>query len=428
MELQEPTPSSSQSLESESRRRFVAQTAMATAAIALGEAGLATAATQPLAAGTPMGASGQALRVGLLLPDGRAYPLLGAQLLAGAQAFAAQSGSGAPLRFTPLVYGYHPQQAERAVRQMLAAGQVDVLAGFVCANTAAQWAPLLAEHQVPLLVGDAGANALAPEAQSPWIVRNSLGYWQAAWAAGRWAAQNLGPRAIVAVGPADSGFDHLPAFERGFASAGGRVQTTVFTRRPDGTSQLDALAHLVRQTRPDLVYALDSGARAEAFQQFWSRSETALQTALVAGGMLGEAMATAALAKHPAPGARIWATRFWQQGAGNAGLAAALGSGNPTPFHLLGHEMAQRVHAAGAASGARGLPMAQAMAAAVLQTPRGAVRLDAGTGETMAPAYLQGLHLNPAASVVTLPSVRTSSCQGLCEILGSRVAGTYLTA
>ena len=421
MEFEDTAPLARPALESEARRRFVAQAGVMATAIALGGTGLAGAAH---ASGT----SGRALRVGLLLPNARAYPLMGAQLLAGAQSFAAQPGSGTPLQFTPVVYGSHPQQAERAIRQMLAAGQVDVLAGFVCANTAAQWTPLLAEHQVPLLVGDAGANAVAPENRSPWVLRNSLGYWQAAWAAGRWAAQTLGPRAIVAVGPADSGFDHLPAFERGFAAAGGRVQTTVFTRTPDGTSQLDALAQLVRQTRPDLVYALDSGVRAEAFQQFWSRSEAARQVPLVAGGMLGETMATAALAQQPAPGVRIWATRPWQHGAGNAGLAAALGSDQPTPFHLLGHELAQRMHVAATPSGARGLPLAQAMAAAVLQTLRGEVRLDAGSGETMAPAYLKGLHLDAASSVVALPSVRTSSCQGLCEVLGSRVAGTYLTA
>lgn len=421
MEFEDTAPLARPALESESRRRFVAQTGMVATAIALGGTGLAGAAQSKLT-------SGRALRVGLLLPDARAYPLMGAQLLAGAQSFAAQANSGTPVHFTPVVYGSHPQQAERAMQQMLSAGQVDVLAGFVCANAATQWAPQLAAHQVPLLVGDAGANALVPGAQSPWVLRNSLGYWQAAWAAGRWAAQNLGPRAIVAVGPADSGFDHLPAFERGFASGGGKVQTTVFTRSPDGTSQLDALAQLVRQTRPDLVYALDSGMRADAFQRFWSRSEAARQVPLVAGGMLGEAMATAALAQRPAQGARIWATRSWQQGAGDAGMAASSSAGNPTPFHLLGHEMAQRVHAAAAASGARGLPLAQAMAAAVLQTPRGEVRLDAGTGETMAPAYLQGLHLDQASSVVALQSVRAGSCQGLCEILGSRIAGTYLAA
>lgn len=425
MEFQDTTLPAIQALESESRRRFVAQTGMVTAAMAMGGTGLATAAMQPL--GTT-----RALRVGLLLPDARAYPLLGAQLLAGAQAFAQQQAGGPQLQFTPVVYGNHSSQAKRTAEDLLAAGRVDVLAGFVSTRTAAaSWESLLERYQVPLLVGDTGANALDPQGRSPWVVYNSLGYWQAAWAAGRWAAKALGPRAIVAVGPADSGFDHLPAFERGFASAGGRVQTTVFTRAADGTSQLDALARLVRQTRPDLVYALDSGVRADAFQQFWSRSDVAHYVPLVAGGMLAETMAAASQAQPSGQGARIWATRSWQEGAGGATLAATLGTRNPTSFHLLGYELAQRTHNAAslsAAAGTRGLSLAQAMAVAVLQTPRGEVRLDAASGETVAPTYLHGLHRGPVGPAVALPPVLAGNCQGLCEILTSRVAGTYLAA
>lgn len=415
--------------ESESRRWFVAGAGAMAVAAALGTADVAHATPSSLRPARTAKDAGRSLRIGMLLPEGRAYPLLGAQLLAGAQAFAQQQTDGPELRFTPVIYGRHARQAQRAAEDLLAAGQVDVLAGFVDTGTlASRWEPLLEGYQVPLLVGDTGANALNPKAHSPWVVSNRLGYWQAAWASGRWAAQTLGPRAIVAVGPADSGFDHLPAFEHGFASAGGRVQTTVFTHTPDGVDQLDELAQLVRQMRPDLVYALDSGVRAEAFQQFWLNSEAACQVPLLAGGMLGETMATVAQAQQPAPGVRIWATRSWQQSTGNADLQAVWGTDMPTPFHLLGYEMGQRMHAAATPFDARGLRLAQAMATAVLQTPRGEVRLHAGSGETMASAYLTGLHLDPANSMVALPFVRLDSCQGLCEVLGSRIAGTYLAA
>ncbi|MES2611706.1 MAG: ABC transporter substrate-binding protein [Pseudomonadota bacterium] len=431
MEFEDTAPLAPQALESESRRRFVAGAGAMAVAAALGTPGLASAASSssPLPARTAKD-MGRTLRVGMLLPEGRVYPLLGAQLMAGAQAFAQQQASGPQLRFTPIAYGSRSSQAQRAAEELLATGQVDVLAGFVDTGTlAAPWEPLLERYQVPLLVGDTGANALNPQARSPWVMHNSLGYWQAAWAAGRWAAKALGPRAIVAVGPADSGFDHLPAFERGFSSAGGRVQTTVFTRAADGTSQLDALARLVSQTRPDLVYALDSGVRADAFQQFWSRSDVAGHVPLVAGGMLAETMAAASRAQPFGLGARIWATRPWQEGAGGATLASTLGTRNPTSFHLLGYELAQRTHKAAtlsAAAGARGLSLAQAMAVAVLQTPRGEVRLDAASGETVAPTYLHGLHRGTTSPVVALPSVPAGSCQGLCEVLTSRIAGIYL--
>jgi ABC-type branched-subunit amino acid transport system substrate-binding protein len=418
MEFEDTAPLAPEAPESESRRRFVAQTGMAAAAVALsGTASLAQAAQFA----QPSALAGQSLHVGMLLPEGRAYPQLGAQLLAGARAYAERSG-GVQLHITPVFYGRHTGQAERAAQELLEKGPVDVLAGYVDPNAVAQWTPMLSERQVPLLVGDTGANALDPEARSPWIVHNNLGYWQAAWAAGRWSAKALGPRAIVAVGPADSGFDHLPAFERGFASAGGRVQATVLTRGADGTSRLDALARLVRQTRPDLVFALDSGPRTADFHRFWSHSGIANHVPLVVGGMLAEAMANG---QSPGQqGMRVWTARPWQP-QDDTGLKTVP---EATPFHLLGQEMAQRIHAGATLSGARGLALAQAMAAAVLQTPRGEVRLDAVSGETLAVTYLQGLHTFPSPSAVTLPSAAASACQGLCDMLSSRVTGTYLAA
>ena len=420
MEFEDTAPLAPEAPESESRRRFVAGAGAVAVAAALGAPSLVGAAPY-----SPLGTGRSTLRVGMLLPQGRAYPLLGAQLMAGAQAFGQQQSGGPQLHFTSVTYGNRSSQAQRAAEELLVTRQVDVLAGFVDTGAlAAPWEPLLERYQVPLLVGDTGANALNPQARSPWVVHNSLGFWQAAWAAGRWAAKALGPRAIVAIGPADSGFDHLPAFERGFASAGGRVQNTVFTRAADGTSQLDALALLVRQTRPDFVFALDSGHRADAFQQFWAQSDIASQVPLVTGGMLAETMATA---HQSTSGMRVWAARAWQpQAEGSHGVAALQGLHRATPFHLLGHELAQRMHTA--ASSPRGLPLAQAMAAAVLRTPRGEVRLDAISGETVAAASLHGLHLPQTLSAVTLPPVSAASCQGLCEALSGRVVGTYLIA
>lgn len=418
MELQECTSPGNAMPGSESRRRFMAQAGMAATALALGGTGAAMAAV-PSSSPTATGLA--PLRVGMLLPEARAYPLLAAQLMAGAQAYAAQAG-GPALHFLPVIYGNRPSQAERAATDLLAGTAVDLLAGFVCANTAAQWEPLLARHGVPLLVGDAGANALAPAARTPWVVRNSLGYWQTAWATGRWAAKALGPRAIVAMGPADSAFDHLPAFERGFASAGGRVQDMVFTAAPDGTSRLDALAQRVRQTRPDFVYVLASGTDASAFRQFWNASDMASQVPLVAAGMLGEEMADA-----PVVAGQVWATRTHAAPPALATHASAL---RPTLFHLLGFEMAQRLHAAALQGGgqARGLALAEAMAQAALQTPRGEVRIDPSTGETLASVHLHGLHQSTSASPIALPTVGAAACQGLCEILTSRVTGTYLVA
>ena len=388
------------------RRGFMASTGAALAGTTLG------------AAAAPANARADAaLRVGLLLPQSTAYPALGSQLLHGMRTEA--KAEGVRLHITAVEYGQFPNQAQAAAQRLLEDGAVDVLVGYVCANAAAQWTPLLERHATPLLVCDAGANALAPHARSAWVARNSLGHWQAAWATGRWAARQLGPRALVALGPADGGFDHLPAFAQGLASAEGRVAAIEYTHAADGTERLATLSRRVRQERPDFVHALVSGRQAEAFARFW-RSE-GLGVPLVASGMAGEALAAIPMQSGgwaaPVHAVRPWAT-----------APAAL----PTPFALLGAEAVQRLALAAAKRpGARGLEWAQALAAATPVSPRGPVANDAATGETVAAAYVHALsHSRKGQSLAAqvLPAVPLAQCQGLCERLGSRVLGAYLAA
>ena len=376
------------------------------------------ASTGAALAGTTLGAPASAradaaLRVGLLLPRSAAYPALGNQLLHGLR-----TGAGdhrARIRITPVEYGQYPSQAHAAAQHLLEDSAVDVLVAYVCANAAAQWAPLLQRHAVPLLACDTGANAPAPQARSDWVVRHSLGHWQAAWATGRWAARQLGPRALVALGPMDGGFDHQPAFAQGLASAGGRVAATAHTHAADGSERLTALARRVRQERPDFVYVLLHGRQADDFARFWAAE--GLDVPLVAGGMAAEAMATTL---PPASGwaAPVQAIRPWAEASAE----------RLSPFALLGAEAAQRLALAAAARpGAQGLPWAQALASATPVSARGPVITDAATGETVAAAYVHTLS-RPRQAAQALPPVPLAQCQGLCHHLGSRVLGTYLAA
>lgn len=377
-------------------------------------AGAALGGTTLSAATAPANARvGAALRVGLLVPRSAAYPALGEQLLHGLRTGANEQG--AHIRITPVEYGHTPGQARLAAQRLLEDSAVDVLVAYVCANAAAQWEPLLQRHAVPLVVCDAGANALAPDARSDWVVRHSLGHWQAAWATGRWSARRWGPRALVALGPMDGGFDHLPAFAQGVASAGGRVTATVHTHGADGSERLAGLAQRVRQERPDFVYALLHGRQADEFAQFWAAKGFAVP--LVAGGMAAESLAATA---SPAAGwaAPVLAVRHW------ADAPAELAS----PFALLGAEAAQRLGLAVAARpGSRGLPWAHALAAVTPVSARGPVPIDAATGETAAAAYVHTLS-RPRHAALALPPPPLAQCQGLCQQLGSRVLGTYLVA
>lgn len=393
------------------RRRFV-QAGGAVAASACLPSGLLAAP-----AGGRVG--GQAVTVGVLWPESNQYPNLGSELLAGMQAWAAQGSRDVALRLLPVNYGSRPSQAREAARQLLDSQSVDVLAAFVCRNAAGEWASELAERKVPLLVCDAGANAVQPGALSPWVVRHSLGYWQANWAAGQWAARTMGRRAVVAVGALESGFDMLPAFIRGFEAAGGTVQAVHFTHMPDGSSRLPELEHLVRAERPDLVFALDSGSNAAALATLWVQSGLEGRVPLVGSGMLAEGLNQVRMgawnvlpwyAAHPRPA--------------NVQFRAAMGVIKPTSMHLLGYEAAQRLSVGVQVSGGSGgMALATSMAALTLETPRGLVG-SCANGDTQASAVITG---GPeGAGAVALGSVDAQACTGVCSALASRVTNTYL--
>lgn len=358
------------------------------------------------------------LTVGVLYPQSQRYPALSAEWLAGMQAWAAQHNGEVALRLVPVQYGSRPSQARTALLELLQARELDVAAAFVCRNAAAQWEPDLAQHELPLLVCDAGANAVQPEAFSPWVARHALGCWQANWAAGQWAARHLGRRAIVAAGALESGFDMLPAFTQGFAAAGGSMPQVQFTHLPDGRSQLPELQHLVLEQRPDLVYALDSGQGAASLAAWWPQSGLEGRVPLVVGSTLANSRA-----RVPAGAWRVSAWDARLPGEANARFRAALAGVQPSALHLLGYETAQRLAAARADAGAGGSALASALAVPGLETPRGMVE-GLPNGDIQAPAYIAGGAHDAAPT--PLGTVALAACTRVCGALASRVTDTYL--
>ena len=360
----------------------------------------------------------RALTVGVLYPQSRRYPALGAEWLAGMQAWAGQHSGEVALRFVPVQYGSRPSQARTALLDLLQERKLDVAAAFVCRNAAAQWTPELERHALPLLVCDAGANAVQSDAFSPWVARHSLGCWQANWAAGQWAARRLGRRAVVAVGALESGFDMLPAFTQGFAAGGGKVPQVQFTHLPDGRSQLPELRRLVQEQQPDLVYVLDSGQSAASLAAWWPQSGLEGRVPLVVGSTLADSQTPVS------PGA--WRVSAWDArlpGEANARFRAALTGVQPSAIHLLGYEAAQRLAAAGAGGWASASALASALAASALETPRGMVQGLPG-GDIQAPAFISGGAHDAAPT--PLDPVASSACTHVCGALASRVADTYL--
>lgn len=289
-------------------------------------AGVATLAMSPLAHAVQALPSSRPLRLGLVLPPSSRYPRLPAELLSGFESFAATSAER-DIALVPIACAAGARAPLVAAADAVKHGAVDVLAGFVDANAAAELAPLLGERGVPFVATDMGADLVRHRCASPMVAHSSLGYWQASHALGRWAAANLGRRVVIVTDFLESGHDLVFAFREAFEAGGGEVLDVAVTGLPDGTDRFTLAASAIREARPDFVCAFFSGHRAERFLRFYDAERLARVAPLAGPGLLADAAVSRDL---PASCEGIVSAASWM-------------AEEASPFAMLGRETARRI-------------------------------------------------------------------------------------
>lgn len=179
-------------------------------------------------------------RVGVILPETRLYPQLGANLLAGLRAGLTERSS--PIRLLTST----ALTPTAAMAELLAAG-ADIV---VAATSPTQARPLHEQAQSAgreLIV--VGAGEALPE---PGLHYVGLGYWQASWAAGKQAVHQFGPHIATIASAYESGFDSFYAFQLGVEAAGGRLDTPLLVGT--GLLSVQEAMHVAAAQRPDALY------------------------------------------------------------------------------------------------------------------------------------------------------------------------------
>jgi branched-chain amino acid transport system substrate-binding protein len=351
--------------------------------------GMAGALASPMAGAARAPGPQRALRVGVAMAPSTRYPRLSEYFVAGFRGYLAASGGragGHPLELVPIDCAGNPRQAMLALDGAVQSGRFDLLCGLANRNHAAQLRPALERTATPFIVADAGADVVRAHRDSPYLIRNSLGYWQANHAMGAWSHANLGARVLIAADFLESGYDMVHAFRRAFEARGGEVVGTEVTGLPNGAGTFDDVARETRRHRPDFVYAFYSGPRADAFLHYYEGEGLARTTPLAGPGMLTDSIAANSLSRNL------------------AGIVTAAGwDAGDEPFAMLGAETAQRIDVAlDAVHGGLG-DLAAALARVRFAGPRGQVAALEGMAEASVPTYIRRLSATPAglANVTT---------------------------
>lgn len=243
-----------------------------------------------------------------------------------------------------------------------------------------------------LALADVGANIPRSGQRSPYIFANSLGYWQASYAFGSWAAQGLGRRALIVSSFYDSGYDTLYGFRLGFERAGGQIVDTLLSHHP--TSPSDHLTELMAQiaaAQPDLVYAISSGPDADLFLRAYADAGLSGRIPLAGTSFTLPEHASGVSGLPAIPMALPWSAQLEhpENRAFTTAYAAATGR-QADALALLGYDTAQLLDAIVAKAGDPHdlAAMQQALEATAVRSPRGVVTFDPQTRSLLGPLYL----------------------------------------
>jgi len=331
------------------------------------------------------------LRVGVVVPESSLYPLMGENLVAGMKLSFAEAG----WRETQLVVEKADNgSAITQAQKLLTQGKIDVLAGMINPLVVNHLRKELEQSGTLYINMEGGANSYIPRDESPFVFHSSLGYWQANWALGAWAATAMGKRAFVLTSLYESGYDAHYSFPQGLEQGGGKVIGREVVLSPSD-KELTSLMAAIVAARPDFVFASFCGREAVNFIRAYGAAGFSGRIPLIASGftvddMLLPAMGISALGVKSC---LSWSPSITTQE--NAAFLKGYVRQNrreADQFALLGYDTGNLITAAvKAAKGTvlRNDKLKQALETVDIASPRGNMQIDPRTGNTTTPLYLR---------------------------------------
>ena len=215
------------------------------------------------------------VKVGLLVPKSGVYAPLGRDMENGFRMYLEAKGGKLGGRTVEVVVadeGGGPDTGVPAAQKLLQQDKVTTLVGIVNSAVALGVRDLVTDGKVPLIVANAGANAITGEQRSDYVWRTSFTNGEVAAALGEYVAGQVKDGKVFLVAPDyTAGEEATAGFKEAFEAAGGQVAGTELTPFGTTTNFQPYLARIQR-SGAEAVYCFYAGAEAVAFvkqyQQF----------------------------------------------------------------------------------------------------------------------------------------------------------------
>ncbi len=228
-------------------------------------------------------------KLGVPLPYSGVYSVLGESITNGMNLYFEEIGYVAGGRKIVMIKDdteANPEVGARKTRKLVEQDKVDMIAGYVSSTVATGARDYLHDNKVVTVIANAGADALSRAKKSPYIFRTSFSNWQVSAATGKWAAENLGKKAVTLNPDYQAGKDNAAAFKETFQPSGGQVLADIFP--PLSNSDYAPYLVKVKDQNPDVAYAFFSGSDAVRFLKQWKEYGLKNKIPLISSGFLVE--------------------------------------------------------------------------------------------------------------------------------------------
>lgn len=245
------------------------------------------------------GDEGEGVKVALLLPKSGVYAPLGEDMENGFRLYLDQHDGklgGQEVEVTVVDSGAGPDDGVPAGTKLAQDDSVDVVVGVVNSATALGLTDTFTEAKKPLIIANAGANAITGDQGSDYIWRTSFSNHDVGGAIGAHVAKEVDGK-VYLVGPDyAAGEEFLAGFKETFTEAGGEIAGTQMT--PFGkTTNFQPYLQKVRNAKPGAVFAFYAGSEAVTFVKQYSQLGLNKDIPFYATGFLTEGGALKAQGK-----------------------------------------------------------------------------------------------------------------------------------
>jgi len=249
---------------------------------------LAAAALAALVATSSAHAQAQPpIKVGLMLPYTGTFAALGDMIEKGFRLYVEEQGgklAGREIQYFKVDDESDPAKATDNVNKLIKRDNVDVLVGTVHSGVALAMAKVAKETGTPLIVPNAGADAITGPGCAKNIFRSSFSNWQPGYSTGVVAAQKGYKRAMTITWNYAAGNETVKGFTEAFEKGGGKVIKDLTLPFPN--VEFQALLTEIAAQKPDVVFAFFAGGGAVKFVKDYDAAGLKKTIPLVGSGFL----------------------------------------------------------------------------------------------------------------------------------------------